>query len=277
MDRVLTRHRSSSDPSPDRGWPTRGHAARVLLRTWDGAGRAPRAGCCALTGSRRHHLQACDRAAGIDATSSTPSPRGLENVSWLPHDGHSKNSNVPSGSGPRHPVGHQYACRRRTSASVIRASPLPTQTSVPRHVWAARLIVSSFCAHDRIHPLTASHAQWNQRPGNRVTRSVPTLRAPGRRRCASRLRQHSPADRPCPRLAQAWRCLDLIRRKAWRGMDELSFTSLHGTGPSSSRRLRRRRRFLFDQRADFGAFHDFLLHQSYGQDIQDAAPFTQNV
>ena len=70
----------------------------------------------------------------LHSTSSTPSPRGLETVSWLPHDGHSKNSNVPSGSGPRHPAGHQYACRRRISASVIPPSALPTQTSAPRHV-----------------------------------------------------------------------------------------------------------------------------------------------
>jgi hypothetical protein len=43
----------------------------------------------------------------LHSSSSTPSPRGVAQVSWLPQAGHSMNSNVPSGSWPRHPAGHQ--------------------------------------------------------------------------------------------------------------------------------------------------------------------------
>jgi hypothetical protein len=32
----------------------------------------------------------------LHSTSSTPSPRGVEDVSWLPHTGHSMNSKAPA-------------------------------------------------------------------------------------------------------------------------------------------------------------------------------------
>ena len=67
----------------------------------------------------------------LHSSSSTPSPPGAVTVSWLPQTGHSKNSNVPSSSGPRHPAWHQYACLRENSDSTTATSRPPTDSSEP--------------------------------------------------------------------------------------------------------------------------------------------------
>jgi hypothetical protein len=83
----------------------------------------------------------------LHSTSSTPFPRGLETVSRLPHDGHSKNANAPSGSGPRHPAGHQYVPQTQIHLGdpILSAADADEPSEAP---WAARRIVSSVCIHD---------------------------------------------------------------------------------------------------------------------------------
>lgn len=75
--------------------------------------------------------------------SSRPSWRGVANV-WLPHAGHSISSNVPSGSGPWHPAGHQYDCRPRKCASLMLISRLPMQMRGPRQVGQRGWLESLF-------------------------------------------------------------------------------------------------------------------------------------
>ena len=84
----------------------------------------------------------------LHSTSSIPSPRTAEDVSWPPQAGHSMNSIVPSGSGPRHPaVPRMAATKRRLADADLAAADADEGTSTRRALRRATFV---YCGHDPI-------------------------------------------------------------------------------------------------------------------------------